>query len=135
MRALLPCLFLLSACATAPEPTQQRTTMAQNQAEQLASGECGLFGWTADARRAYVFFANAEGATLALDGPETALTAQSKFPALEYIDADGRPVSLSLGRGEPLAGGTRYPSARLATKTEDGWDKIVPVAIVQSCQA
>lgn len=127
----LSCLAL-TACASTPDTSTSKP--AATEVAKLASGDCGLFGWTADNRRTYVFFASETEASLALDGPAEPLTPQTAFPAVRYADASGNPVTLQLGRSEEMVGGLRYPSASLTVKTDAGWDKIVPVAIVESCQ-
>jgi len=43
-------------------------------------------------------------------------------------------VTLRLGEGEAMAGGRRFPQARIVTSTVEGWERLQPVAIVQSCQ-
>jgi len=132
MRALLFTFpILLAACASTGNSGGAERQMAQ---QELAPGECGLFGFTADEARLFVFYADADGAKFAPDGKAQILTPQSAFPSERYLDTNGSPVMLSLGTGEVMNGGMRYPRAKITSKTEDGWERFTPVAIVRSCQ-
>lgn len=126
--------FSLAACATAPE----RSANPSNESldiQTLKAGECAIFGWTTDEKRSFVFYADEDTAKYAPNGKAIKLTATEPFPSLNYTDPENGPVTLKLGQGEPIVGGTRYTLAQIATKTSDGWDRIMPVAIVRSCQA
>ena len=43
---------------------------------------------------------------------------------------------LLMPKGEQVEddGGMRYPSARIVTMTDEGWERLQPVAMVRSCQ-
>lgn len=132
----LTSLLLLSACATTSTGGTSRVEAASGlSVPELAEGECGLFAWTTDQKRSFVFYADEDSAKFVPDGEIVQLTSAKAFPALDYQDSAGNPVSLKLGQGEPLVGGVRYPSARIVSKTEDGWDRIMPVSIVRACQS
>ncbi len=125
------CAAGLTACATTSPSVNGAASIPP---AALKPGECGLFGWSADASREFVFFADKK--TARFKGPDGAvdLVAQAKFPAVDYLDAAGNAVTLRLGQGEAMSGGSRFPQARIVTLTEEGWERLQPVAIVQSCQ-
>lgn len=131
MRVLIPALLSLfiTACASTPS-TNSRNDVSES---SLKPGECGLYGWSTDSRRDFIFFADKD--TARYNGPTgpVDLAAQSAFPSLNYIDEAGNPVSLRLGEGETMAGGMRFPSARIVTTSEDGWERLQPVALIQGC--
>jgi len=131
---LLLCAASLTACATSPSEVPSVGATAEIPPATLKAGECGLFGWSADAEREFIFFADKE--TARFKGPDGAedLVAQAKFPAVDYLDTSGNAVTLRLGQGELMTGGTRFPQARIVTLTNEGWERLQPVAIVQSCQ-
>ena len=129
---LLPCVFL-AACASTPS-SDTSSSHRKLDLPEMAAGECGIFGWTTDEKRSFVFYADPDGAKFAPNGEVVKLAAVDPFPSLSYTDPEGGPVSLKLGQGEIMVGGMRYPYARILTKTEDGWDRFMPVAIVRSCQ-
>lgn len=93
-----------------------------------------MFGWSTDRRRDFIFFADADSARFNGENGPIDLVAQAAFPALDYLDAEGRTVSLRLGDGEIMSGGMRYPGARIVTLTDEGWERLQPVALVRSCQ-
>ena len=125
------CAAGLSACATTSPSIGGDEAIPE---ASLKAGECGLFGWSADDAREFVFFADKK--TARFKGPDGAvdLVAQARFPAVDYLDNAGNAVTLRLGKGEAMAGGRRFPQARIVTRTAEGWERLQPVAIVQSCQ-
>jgi len=132
----LTSILFLSACATTSTGGPS-SVAAQSGLDvpELAEGECGLFAWTTDQKRSFVFYADEDSAKFVPAGEIVQLASAQTFPALDYEDSSGNPVNLKLGLGEPLVGGMRYPSARIVSKTEDGWDRIMPVSIVKACQS
>lgn len=127
-------MALLGACATTPEAAAPKAENSDVPSSKLNPGQCGLFGWSTDDRRDFVFYADEDSARYdGLDGPID-LTAQSAFPATEFTDPFGKVVSLRLGEGEAMTGGTRYPSARVVTLNDEGWERFHPVAVVKICQ-
>lgn len=124
----------LSACATTAPVSSETPKKDKLTAKSLVPGECGLFGWTADQARLFVFYADKKTARYAdPDGPVD-LFAETSFPAVSYKDPSGGLLELRLGQGEAMDGGTRYPKARIVTQTDEGWERLRPVAIVKSCQ-
>ena len=131
---LIFCSASLAACVTTPDSESSVAGANSIPPATLKAGECGLFGWSADATREFVFFADKK--TARFKGPDGAvdLVAQAKFPAVDYVDTAGNAVTLRLGQGEAMAGGSRFPQARIVTRTAEGWERLQPVAIVHSCQ-
>lgn len=125
--------ILISACATV-QNSSYTSASSGLPTSKLAPGECGLFGWATDETRKFVFYADKD--TARYDSPEgpVDLTAQMAFPATDYIDSSGKAVTLRLGEGEIMDGGMRYPGARIVTLTDEGWERLHPIAIVRSCQ-
>ena len=133
---LLLSAICLSACAT-----QSTGSTSENQASQkslerveLAPGECGMFGWTADEKRSFVFYADRETSKFVPEDQIVELSAQAAFPSLAYLDPFSRPVTINLGAGEQIIGGLRYPSSSIRSETDEGWERIIPVSIVRACQ-
>lgn len=125
---------LLGACATTQPASSSKAETLGLPTSKLDPGQCGMFGWSTDEVREFIFYADEKTARYAsLDGPLD-LTAKSTFPSTEYTDPSGNPVSLRLGKGEVMSGGMRYPGARVVTLTAEGWERLHPVAIVRSCQ-
>ena len=126
---------LLGACAsTPPAAAPSSAKLSGLPTSELAPGQCGMFGWATGATREFVFYADQKTARYAsLNGPME-LMAQSVFPATDYTDPEGNPVTLRLGEGEVMVGGMRYPGARVVTLTDNGWERLHPVAIVRACQ-
>jgi len=125
------CAVGLSACATTSPSVAGAASIPP---ASLKPGECGLFGWSADASREFVFFADKKTARFKGSDGAVDLVAQAKFPAVDYLDDVGNPVTLRLGQGEAMSGGRRFPQARIVTLTSEGWERLQPVAIIQSCQ-
>ena len=125
---------LLGACATTAPETSSVSEASGLPTSKLNPGQCGLFGWSTDDAREFVFYADEKTARYAsLEGPVD-LNAQMPFPATDYVDSAGKTVTLRLGEGEIMSGGMRYPGARVVTSTDEGWERLHPVAIVKTCQ-
>ena len=134
MRAVLPILLLLTACATTPDAAEtsvggqaEPTTRAELGPQRLAPGECGLFGW--DRLSRFAFFATEDRGLFANGKDIVELVPEGGFPASDY-----GAVGLSLGTPEPLEDGTRYRFARLKTMQPDGFERVMPLVVIQTCQ-
>ena len=126
---------LLAACATTPDTAVPASVeLSGLPTSKLAPGQCGMFGWATGDTRDFIFYADEETARYAGLNGSINLTAQSVFPATDYMDPSGNPVTLRLGAGEVMEGGMRYPAARIVSLTDEGWERLHPVAIVRSCQ-
>ena len=125
---------ILGACATTPPEASATPELSGLPTSELSPGQCALFGWSTGEAREFIFYADGKTARYdSLDGPVD-LTAQTPFPAVEYRDSTGKPVTLRLGEGEAMSGGMRYPSARVVTLSDEGWERLHPVAVVKTCQ-
>ena len=125
---------ILGACATIPPQASPASELSGLPTSELSPGQCALFGWSTGATREFIFYADEKTARYdSLDGPVD-LTAQMPFPATDYRDSTGKPVILRLGEGEAMSGGKRYSGARVVTLTDEGWERLHPVAIVETCQ-
>jgi len=142
MRLARPIYFLLlsgviiSACATQSPGSTSSNQVLQRSLDrvELAPGECGMFGWTSDTKRSFVFYADQSSAKYFPEDKVVKLNPEGAFPALTYLDPFNRPVTLNLGASEPIVGGARYPTSSIRSVTDDGWERIIPVSIVRACQ-
>lgn len=131
---LICSLALLGACASTQPTTSSSSETSGLPTSELAPGQCGMFGWSTGETREFIFYADRKTARYdSLNGPAD-LTAQTPFPATDYKDKSGNTVTLRLGEGETMSGGMRYPGARIVTLTDEGWERLHPVAIVRTCQ-
>lgn len=134
--------FVMTACATSPDKVSAtdaakrvKVTPAQTDgtglsAQTLAPGECGLFGWDTVDPPTFVFFATSDRALYkSSDDEAERLTPVGTFPSLDY----GR-LKLTLGTAEPLVAGTRYAQARVSQVLDDGFTRVRPLVVLQSCQ-
>lgn len=134
LMSLISGVLIVAGCATTSPSAVKSAELSGGPTSELAPGQCGLFGWSTDETRSFIFYADEKTARYAsADGP-TDLVAQSVFPATEYRDPAGGTVSLRLGNGETMVGGMRYPGARIATTTDEGWERFQPVAIIKTCK-
>ena len=129
--------LLLGACATLdPAPTAPAARDGLN-VRNLETGECGLYVWTADARKRFILFASIDDMAVFRDNIETPLVATSDISDVRYItftDYLSRDVALTLREDEKIEGGVRYKAGSLAMVTDEGWDEIQPVVGLYACQ-
>lgn len=129
----------LAACATATTGTQKIAQSGQSptnaeipiEGNQLApqtlrAGECGLFGWDPEAR--FVFFATPRRGAYLAEGQRRSLQPSGEFPNLRFDTID-----VALGRVEDLDDGKRYPEARLQEVLPDGFTRVLPLRVVETC--
>jgi len=125
----------LCACSTttkpaASTPAPMTRVVTGLGAQTLAPMECGLFGWETSSNPDFVFFATPDRALyMSSDEASETLLPNGPFPAEDY-----GPYQLTLGNGEPLIDGTRYPSARITEILPDGFTRVRPLVILQTCQ-
>ena len=125
----------LAACATSAEvetsETQTPETKALNQLgpQTLSVGECGLFGWTSETTPRFVFFATETRGSYWTGAEAISLSPTGTFPNLDYTAFD-----LELGVQESYADALRYRSARLRQTLDDGFERIQPLVILETCQ-
>jgi len=113
-------------------------------AQTLAPGACGLFLWTRDEPRHFVFFFPAGGAKAraVLNGQQTELNVVSQggevfaqfMTEMKMTTPSNLSVSLSLQPGEQIEGGRRVPSARMISQNAEGWEVITPLSGTTACQ-
>lgn len=133
-----PLIFMLmTACATtspaAPAPSETGIKVNELPAQSLAPGECGVFGWSKSAVPEFIFFASETAAKFYQDGAVVNLLPDSAdFPAAKYVGDVA--LGLELGAPEAMMEGARYRSARLRLQTAEGWEKLIPIAALTTCQ-
>ena len=138
----------VSACATA-SPTQSVQKQSSNQGNeleprQLGVGECGLFVWTADTKKRFILFSQADLASGAWfnDGEERPVTIETQdghsserqYAQIAFDTIGSDKLHLSLQDYSRIASGTRYQSGTLTQTTGEGWEKIVPVIGLTACR-
>jgi len=127
---------LLVGCATTAKDDSKTRKGLMN--KTLASGECGLYVWTADTTKTFTLFATPSEITYLNDASETSLTEKNPTtpPATsrEFMDQQGKALTLTLLSPQQIDGGTRYKAGRLTSISEDGWEKVVPVVGLYACQ-
>ena len=137
MRILLLAIGLvLAGCATSGEDVAK--DKAAIAGKTLAAGECGLYVWTADASKTFTLFATpSEISYLRQSKTITLIEKNPTTPpasSREFVDPDGKSLSLTLLSPEEIEGGVRYKAGRLTSVSEDGWEKVVPVVGLYACQ-
>ncbi len=148
--ALFGSAVLLSACASndagvrAAPPAPSVPESGSLPAQPLAAGECGLFLWTQDTPRRFIFFSKAGGRTAEFMRSDTqqtlSLTRQGGslfgqfMTNMDYQSAEGESVSLHLTAGERVEGGEKIASGRLEILNAGGWETVIPVSGLRACQ-
>ena len=139
MRAVpLIAALCLSACATSgptpgdtptpPAAPAEPTSLLALGPQTLETDECGLFGWDNASR--FVFFATQSRGLFAGQTAIKTLAPQGEFPAQEY-----GAVALRLGPGDEMIDGRRYAYARATERLEEGFTRIVPLIVIETCTA
>ncbi len=140
--------LILGACAAVPKPPPAGTAAnSQLGPRTLASGDCGLFIWTADSARRLVLFTRPGGADAVWhDGAsEQVLTvSRAASPAIVGLPSKqsfvSGPVALTYDLRAPQAitQGTRYKSGVLKLKSTgnagQAWETVMPVVGLSACQ-
>jgi len=152
-RALLCSLVFVSACASSDTAVPASKVgagpidvAATNSlpAQTLEPGTCGLFLWSRDEPRHFVFFhvAGTDTAQVVFDGREQTMEIESQsgdifgqfLTQMTLRSEDSRPVSLTLSPGEEIDGGRRVPLARMISQDDQGWEIITPLTGLTACQ-
>lgn len=157
LSVILAGFFMLCACASmGGMPDDKSDTEAEAIATQLppqtlASGECGLFIWSADATRRFILFSAAQSGralwhdgedvwTLSFEGHSGA-PIYDQYPAQDYSVISTqtglqtrRHVSLKLSDAEETDTAMRFKSGRLTVAGPSEWDTVIPVVGLASCQ-
>jgi len=133
---LLALGLILAGCATTAKDAAPQATGLSS--KTLAAGECGLYVWTADAAKTFTLFAAPSEVSYMKEGSTIALTEKNSVTPLassrEFMDAEGKTLSLTLLSPQEIDGGIRYKAGRLTSLSEDGWEKVVPVVGLYACQ-
>lgn len=147
--------LMLTACATAaPKPASANKAMSTIPsveaptsgltAQQLRTGECGLFLWTKGLPNTLIFFSKA-GTNAALiksnnaEEPATLIRVEGdifgQFMTRQtYQTSNNVIVSLSFSAGKTMEDGQRIDNGRLTRRSTEGWETIIPVVGVRACQ-
>ncbi|MGB0907119.1 MAG: hypothetical protein ACPGVT_06475 [Maricaulaceae bacterium] len=146
---------LLAACATSPETENKAAPVNDSRASvqtggaatglsprDLAVNECGLFIWTADARRDFILFAQSQKkeAIFAGENGEQKLTismqdgvpTEGQYPIQIYNESR---FKLELRSPEAIIDGTRYKGGTFTQLNEDKWEKVTPVLGLSICKS
>ena len=148
VRALIcgAALILLSACNSVPgSSSSSRADVPQDRLSprDLTQGECGIFVWTSDAARRFIFFSQATNPIANWWSPDgeiqinrissDGLTSFEQSPVQNYNLPDGGTLKLTLSDPEEVDNGTRFKSGTIAQTGADGWEKVMPVFGVAAC--
>ncbi len=144
-------VLIMTACASgkdksrpvppAPDVPKPGTLPPQT----LAAGECGLFLWTQDTPRRFVFFSRAATGTASAmlqssERSDLTLTAQRGdlfgqfMTEMDFVTATGQPVSLRLQPGESVEDGQKISAGRIELLDDGGWSTIIPIVGLRACQ-
>lgn len=113
-------------------------------AQDLLSGECGMFLWSQTDVTKFIFFSKAlSGSALFAQGDAPVRFEQvsaggdifGQFNTrTSYLSDDGRELSLTLEAGDELEGGQRIDNGLITIRDREGWDTKLPVLGVRACQ-
>ncbi len=145
---LISSLALMTACSSVPDGSKARNSDSGNFKDQLAprdlnDGGCGIFVWTADAARRFIFFSQNEKpmANWWSEDGEIEIQRQSssgdaaldQAPFQSFSLPDGGNLKLDLSDPEDMDNGTRYRSGAITEVNSEGWAKVIPVFGVAAC--
>ncbi|MBL4853972.1 MAG: hypothetical protein JKY25_06995 [Robiginitomaculum sp.] len=145
---LLPLLFIVG-CASVTPPAQEEKLPVPAQieglsAQELETGECGVFFWRDSVPRTFVFFQKQgqSQARLFDQGAETIIETEQSTSNLEldarfefsYNGGNYEAVFVKAVFGDALEGGRRLSGGTITTKKPDGWQEILPVSGVYVCR-
>lgn len=97
--------------------------------QSLSEGECGLFGWTTETPPRFILFATDSRGVFWTGTQQETFEPSGDFPRLIYPD-----FRIELGRADQIADAQRYASARLYRTQEDGFERVQPLVILETCQ-
>ena len=133
--------FLLSACASTPSPSgasnvKEITELTSLPPQSLNPGDCGLFIWTSGERQSFIGFESQEGVKLLDNGQVVNASRQegNDLGAEEriYSFGENESLKLTLRKETDITEGQRF-IGRFTSKTDEGWERILPVVAVLSC--
>lgn len=141
-------IILIAACSSTPDGSKSGVNASGKLGDRLAprdlsNGECGIFVWTADAARRFVFFSQATtpaanwwshtGEQTIMRTSSDGLTAFEQSPVQSFALSDGGSLKLALSDPEEVDNGTRYKSGAITQTGPDGWERVMPVFGVAAC--
>lgn len=141
-------LTLFAGCASVANSGKTQTSNAAKLDDRLAprnlnNGECGIFVWTADIAKRFIFFSQADKPTASWwskDGEieitrraSDGISAFDQLPAQNFDIPSGGRLKVTLFDPEDVDNGTRYKSGAITQTTIDGWEKVVPVIGMSAC--
>lgn len=135
----------LTSCANLPLPSENQPADIKTglTAQELATGECGVFLWTLSNPPSFTFFQKigSEHAKLFMDTQELTLQPlPSSEPMNDYGNIDGKyttateqQVAVKGQYGAEMDGGRKIPTGSIQITKPDGWQEIIPVSGVYAC--
>jgi len=142
-------MLIMTACASIENtiPAKPQSTIPPSaglQAQELASGECGIFLWSKSLPRTFVFFqkqgdANAkyylQGTEIALETTQnTNNLADGEGLAIDYTSTEFQVYAIKGQFTDLIEGGRRISNATIKTKKPEAWEEIHPVSGVYVCR-
>lgn len=139
----------LSACASidANNTAKKQQTISPADglaAQELQTGECGVFFWTDTLPRTFVFFQKQGSAEAKYYAGETEITLSTDQNTNNMDDAPGLDIAYSHDEyavfqvkgdfADMLEGGRRITNARIKAQKPSAWEEIQPVTGVYVCR-
>lgn len=138
---LLITSLILAACASTSSVESQSDvsesiSVTSLPPQTLNPGKCGLFLWSAGEVQNFIGFESETGVKLILDETRLSVSRQ-EAGALDatvrtYESTTGQTIDLTLRKDKEIPEGQRF-TGRLSSKTEEGWDRVLPVVAILSC--
>lgn len=128
---------LLTGCATLETTEGPQTERLGLTPRVLAPGDCGLFVWKADQAKTFILYADQKSAVFYQNGIESVITPAEKtdIPTERlFTDSKGEKMSLSLREAQTFQESTRYKSGSITNLDANGWETVIPVVGLYSCQ-
>lgn len=127
----------LTGCASLGATADPKTERVGLTPRILASGDCGLFVWKADQAKTFILYVDNKNAVFYQNGSETVITPAEKadIPTERlFTDSNGQKMSLSLREAQTFQESTRYKSGSITNLDANGWETVIPVVGLYSCQ-
>lgn len=127
----------LAGCATVDTASVPQTERIGLSPRTLASGDCGLFVWKADQAKTFILYVDQKKAVFYQNGQETIITPADKTDIRTerlFTDKNGQKMSLSLREAQTFQESTRYKSGSITNLDANGWETVIPVVGLYSCQ-
>lgn len=132
---------MLGACASTPpvdnvSNSDENPVLTSLPPQNLNLGECGLFIWSGGENRDFIGFESQTGVKL-LNKGRMVVARRQEANGLEaekriYEFGEGESIALTLRKDADIAEGQRF-FGRFTSKTDDGWDRVLPVIAILSC--